>query len=85
MWITVVSNEDRKIVLFNYSQTRKEEVALSLLKEFSGIFQTDGYAGYNKAAKEYELYHVGCLAHARRKFYEAAKATKSFEGKIWIK
>ena len=33
--------------------------------------------GYNKAAKEYSLHHVGCLAHARRKFYEAAKATKS--------
>ncbi len=77
MWITVGSNEDRKIVLFNYSQTRKEEVALSLLKGFSGILQTDGYAGYYKAAKEYELDHVGCLAHARRKFYEAAKATKS--------
>lgn len=77
MWITVGSNGDRKIVLFNYSQTRKEEVALSLLDGFSGILQTDGYAGYNKAAKEYNLHHVGCLAHARRKFYEAAKATKS--------
>lgn len=77
MWITVGSNEGRKIVLFNYSQTRKEEVALSLLDGFSGILQTDGYAGYNKATREYGLYHVGCLAHARRKFYEAAKATKS--------
>ena len=77
MWITVGSNENRKLILFNYSQTRKEEVALSLLDGFSGILQTDGYAGYNKAAKEYKLYHVGCLAHARRKFYEAAKATKS--------
>jgi transposase len=77
MWITVGSNNEHKTVLFNYSQTRKEEVALSLLNGFSGILQTDGYAGYNKAAKEYKLYHVGCLAHARRKFYEAAKATKS--------
>ncbi|RDG28620.1 IS66 family transposase [Oceanispirochaeta sp. M1] len=77
MWITVGSNEGRKIVLFNYSQTRKDEVALSLLDGFSGILQTDGYAGYNKATREYGLYHVGCLAHARRKFFEAAKATKS--------
>ncbi len=73
MWITVGSDHDRKIVLFNYSQTRREEVALALLDGFSGILQTDGYAGYNKAASKYKLYHVGCLAHARRKFIEASK------------
>ena len=66
MWITVGSNNDRKIVLFNYSQTKKEEVALSLLDGFSGILQTDGNAGYNKYSKEYKLYHVGCLAHYPR-------------------
>lgn len=76
MWVTVCSDQDRKIVLYNYSQTRREEIPLSLLEGFKGVLQTDGYAGYNKAVKEYSLYHAGCLAHARRKFFEAAAITK---------
>ena len=76
MWITVGSNKGRKIVLFNYSRTRKEEVVLSLLEGFNGVLQTDGYAGYNKAVSEYGLYHASCLAHARRKFFEASKVSK---------
>ncbi len=76
MWVTVGSDQNRKIVLFNYSQTRREEIPLSLLDGFKGVLQTDGYVGYNRASKEYKLYHVGCLAHARRKFFEAAAITK---------
>jgi len=76
MWVTVGSDQRRKIVLYNYSQTRREEIPLSLLEGFKGVLQTDGYAGYNRAAKEYKLYHVGCLAHARRRFFEAASITK---------
>ena len=40
-----------------------------LLKGYRNILQTNGYAAYNKAVKEYGLWHVGCLTHARRKFY----------------
>lgn len=76
MWVTVGSNENRKIVLFNYSQTRKEEIPLTLLDGFSGILQTDGYAGYHKAVAQYSLYHTGCLAHAKRKFNQAADVSK---------
>ncbi|NPD75595.1 transposase, partial [Oceanispirochaeta sp. M1] len=31
----------------------------------------------NAATRKYNLWHVACLAHIRRKFVEAAKATKS--------
>jgi len=77
MWVTVGSDSGHKIVLFNYSRTRKAQVALNLLSGFKGSLQTDGYAGYNAARKEYGLWHVGCLAHIRRKFLESAKATRS--------
>lgn len=70
------TEEDRKQVhLFN----EIEQLAVSLLSGFSGILQTDGYAGYNKAAKKYKLYHVGCLAHASAIIYrlcETALADK---------
>ena len=36
--------------------------------------QTDGYDGYNAAVAVGDLTHVGCMAHARRKFSDAVKA-----------
>ncbi|MBF9018980.1 MULTISPECIES: IS66 family transposase [unclassified Oceanispirochaeta] len=77
MWVTVGSDSGNKIVLFNYSRTRKEDMAVKLLEGYAGSLQTDGYAGYNAATRKYNLWHVACLAHIRRKFVEAAKATKS--------
>jgi len=76
MWVMVGGSVGKKVVLFNYSPTRKQEKPLTLLKGFKGILQTDGYAAYNKAVKEYGLWHVGCLTHARRKFYKLAEVTK---------
>ena len=77
MWVTVSTRKDEKIVLYNYSQTRKSEVACSLLEGFTGVLQSDDYVGYDQVVREKGLYHVGCLAHVRRKFYDAAKITKS--------
>lgn len=76
MWVMAGGYKDNKIVLFNYASTRKQETPVTLLEGFGGILQTDGYAGYNKAVKDYGLIHVGCLAHAKRKFYDLAKVTK---------
>jgi hypothetical protein len=36
---------------------------------------TDGYEPYAIVAAELKLVHAGCMAHARRKFEEARKAT----------
>ncbi|MDZ7768568.1 MAG: IS66 family transposase [Woeseiaceae bacterium] len=50
------------------------QVAKRLLEGFTGYLQTDGYDGYNAAVAADHLVHVGCWAHARRKFDEAIKA-----------
>ena len=39
--------------------------------------QSDGYSGYIAIGKRDGIVHVGCLAHARRKFDEALKAQKA--------
>ena len=40
--------------------------------EFKGILQTDAYAAYGSFAKNRpEVTMAGCMAHARRKFYQA--------------
>lgn len=41
------------------------------MKGFHGYLQTDGYSGYNILEN---VAHVGCLAHAHRKFEEAMTA-----------
>nr|WP_320012578.1 transposase [uncultured Desulfobulbus sp.] len=47
--------------------------AISIGCSHSGIVQTDGYAGYDFLDSHSKIIHSGCLAHARRKFDEAAK------------
>jgi transposase len=42
------------------------------LRGFAGWLQTDGYAAYEGIGAA-GMVHAGCLAHARRKFFEAVK------------
>ena len=42
------------------------------LKDWNGILQTDGYQAYDNVGGP-GLIHVGCWAHARRKFVDAVK------------
>ena len=76
MWVMRGGDMKRKLTLFHYSPTRNSTVPLDLLKGFNGFLQTDGYEGYSKAVSEYGLIHVGCLAHIRRKFFDALKSDK---------
>ena len=74
MWVSLGGPPEQRSVLFHYDPSRSGEVPLNLLEGFKGYLQTDGYAGYNAACKKYELTHVGCMDHARRKFIEAQAA-----------
>lgn len=76
MWVMRGGDFQRKLTLFHYSPTRNSTVPVDLLKGFKGFLQTDGYEGYSKAVTEYALTHVGCLAHIRRKFFDALKSDK---------
>jgi transposase len=72
MWVMVGSQADgRRIVLYSYSMNRTAEIAESLLEGFQGSLQTDGYSGYNSVGARKGIWHVGCMLHSRRKFYEA--------------
>lgn len=62
------------MVLYDYDPGRGAGVPKRLLGDFTGYLQTDGYDGYNAVVEANGLTHVGCMAHARRKFSEAVKA-----------
>ncbi|WP_115148769.1 IS66 family transposase [Legionella quateirensis] len=59
---------DKKIVLFDYQQTRQAQWPKQILKDFKGYLQTDGYKGYDWVDDHPDIIHLGCFAHARRPF-----------------
>ena len=76
MWVRRGGPPDKPVILFNYEPTRSGKIAWRLTEDFNGYLQSDGYSGYTAVGKRLGLVHVGCLAHARRKFDEALKAQK---------
>jgi len=74
LWLQRGGPPDQPVVLYDYDPGRGQEVPKRLLEGFAGYLQTDGYDGYNAAVAVNGLVHVGCMAHARRKFSEAVKA-----------
>lgn len=74
MWVRRSNEPGKPIVLFDYVPSRAGAVPLRILDDYKGYLQTDGYAGYDKPGARDGVMHVGCLAHARRKFFDAVKA-----------
>ena len=63
----------RPIIWFEYADSRSGDVAASIIGNFSGYLQTDGYSGYNHIGQRPEIVHVGCWAHIRREFYRLVR------------
>jgi transposase len=74
MWVRRSNEPGKPIVLFDYVPSRSGAVPWRILDDYKGYLQTDGYAGYDKSGAREGVKHVGCLAHARRKFFDAVKA-----------
>ena len=74
LWLQRGGPPEQPVVLYDYDPGRGAKVPTRLLAGFTGCLQTDGYAGYNAVVAINGLTHVGCMAHARRKFSEAVKA-----------
>jgi transposase len=74
MWIFRGGDPHCPTVIFSYHPSRSGDVAHTFLRGYQGAVQTDGYSGYNFLDVQKEVIHIGCWAHARRKFMEADKA-----------
>ena len=59
-------------VVFDFQMSRSREGPARFLKNYAGILQCDGYAGYDKVGAP-QMVRAGCMAHARRKFNDALK------------
>ena len=67
---------DPPAVLYRYSPDRKGEHPRVHLRDFRGILQADGYAGYAGLYGN-RIVEAACMAHARRKFFDVHETTKS--------
>lgn len=59
------------LVLFNYRKGRGKAGPKEILKDYNGYLQCDGYTVYDVIGQQEGITLVGCLVHARRKFFDA--------------
>src|ERR1700728_2585445 len=64
-------------VWFTYTADRKGEHPQHQLRDFRGILQADGYAGFSKLYDGGEVLEAACWAHVRRKFVDLHELHKS--------
>ena len=71
-YLWVVRSIPKKMVFFHYDQgSRSQRVVISLLRDYKGAIQTDGYDAYSIYENKKDILLLGCWAHARRYFEKA--------------
>lgn len=64
-------------VWFDFCSGRSGEHPRRVLANFHGVLVTDDYAGYHQLHALPHITEAGCMAHARRKFFEVHKLNAS--------
>ncbi len=67
---------DGRLIYFDYHRGRDKLAAKHILQHFKGHLQVDGYEVYDELEIK-EIIVFFCLAHARRKFYDAKDNDKA--------
>ncbi|RML48811.1 hypothetical protein ALQ93_200032 [Pseudomonas syringae pv. pisi] len=77
MWAYATSQfSDLAAVVYDFSPSRAGEHARNFLKDWKGKLVCDDFGGY-KASFELGVTEIGCIAHARLKFFELHATSKS--------
>jgi len=66
-------DSDEAVVIYNYQPGRGQVHPQTFLGEYAGLLMSDGYAAWRTVES---ATHLGCWAHARRAFVDAAKGQK---------
>ena len=65
-----------RAVVYDFSPSRAGEHARNFLGQWDGKLVCDDFAGY-KASFQQDITEIGCMAHARRKFFDLHATNKS--------
>lgn len=77
MWSYATSQfSDVAAVVYDFSPSRAGEHARDFLQDWNGKLVCDDFGGY-KASFELGVTEIGCMAHARRKFFELHATNKA--------
>lgn len=83
MWIHRSGNDGlAPIILYDYQVSRNGDHAVNFLGDFTGYHQCDGFSGYNKLKG---ATRVACLAHIRRKFFDAVPKQKASANAVKVR
>jgi len=61
----------KEIIAYVYSKSRSGETPVRVLAETMGKLLSDGYSGYNRVTLPGGRERAGCMAHLRRRFFDA--------------
>jgi transposase len=67
-------------VVYDFRMSRAREGPMAFLKDYEGILQHDGYEAYEHVRGK--VTHVGCMAHIRRKFWDAQQLGEARARKV---
>jgi transposase len=80
LWFYAVPHGD---VILDFDRSRALKVVRERLRNFTGTIQTDAYEVYQSLErKESRIKRIGCLAHARRRFYTALQ--QNLPDAVWF-
>lgn len=69
-WV-YVGDRNHPQVIYDYTPNRCRDGPLEFLKTYQGYLQADAYPGYDELYRSGHVIEVGCMAHCRRKFWDA--------------
>lgn len=75
LWSFIGRDEaDRELIAYVFSPSRSSETPERVLEGTAGKLVADAYKGYDRVTLPGKRVRAGCLAHVRRKFFDAQSA-----------
>jgi transposase len=78
MWVFISEN----LIGYRFSLDRSQKTPEDILGGSNGVLVADAFSGYNSITNTDGRTRAGCLAHARRKIYEAREADQTADKAI---
>ena len=85
LWDSIGDHYHRYVV-YRYTPDRSGDGPAEIFKDYEGYLQADAYSGYDGLYSSGKIIEVGCMMHARRKFYEARTSDppRAHQALAWI-
>jgi transposase len=75
LWSFIGRDEaERELIAYVFSRSRSGDTPVEVLGDTKGKLVADAYSGYNKVTTPSGRERAGCLAHLRRRFFDAQSA-----------